>query len=279
MTVKELSARTGISVRTLHYYDEIGLLRPRAKSEAGYRLYDDRDLERLRQILFFREFDIPLKDIKALMDNPSLDRNALLQMQRRMLLAKKERLERLITSIDQILKGDERMDFTVFSKSELEGLFQRMFDHMPEELRQASLEEFGGLEPWQNHYLEVMSDPAAQEKLAKMVEWFGGKEEYLRLQELELPRDVLESYARREKAIREKLIQKRGQDLHTFEVKAIIGEYGFVMKQLTQIREEKPLMLGLARSYRQEPVRSSIDGEYGDGAAEFFARAIETFYE
>ena len=64
-TVKEISDLTGISVRTLHYYDEIGLLKPTEKSDAGYRLYDDKALETLQQILFFREFDISLKEIKA----------------------------------------------------------------------------------------------------------------------------------------------------------------------------------------------------------------------
>ena len=80
MTVKELSDRTGISVRTLHYYDEIGLFCPTDKSEAGYRLYDDKALETLRQILFFREFDIPLKEIKKIMDNPALDQSQILLM-------------------------------------------------------------------------------------------------------------------------------------------------------------------------------------------------------
>ena len=106
MTVKELSKQTGISARTLHYYDEIGLFTPTEKSGAGYRLYDDQALERLQQILFFREFDIPLKEIKAMMDNPALDRNELLQMQRKMLVRKKDRMERLIANIDAILKGE-----------------------------------------------------------------------------------------------------------------------------------------------------------------------------
>ena len=72
-TVKEISDLTGISVRTLHYYDEIGLLKPTEKSDAGYRLYDDKALETLQQILFFREFDISLKEIKADLDNEELD--------------------------------------------------------------------------------------------------------------------------------------------------------------------------------------------------------------
>lgn len=64
MTIKEIAERTGVSVRTLHYYDEIGLFFPTCKSESGYRLYDDKALETLQQILFFREFDIPLKDLE-----------------------------------------------------------------------------------------------------------------------------------------------------------------------------------------------------------------------
>ena len=99
MTVKEVSKLTGISARTLHYYDEIGLFVPTEKSEAGYRLYDDKALETLQQILFLREFDIPLKEIKAIMENPDLDRNQILQMQRKMLESRKERIERLISSI------------------------------------------------------------------------------------------------------------------------------------------------------------------------------------
>lgn len=82
-TVKEISE----IMRTLHYYDEIGLFQPTDKSEAGYRLYDDKALETLQEILFFREFDIPLKEIKAIMENPALDRNEILKMQRKMLNA------------------------------------------------------------------------------------------------------------------------------------------------------------------------------------------------
>lgn len=122
-TVKEISDLTGISVRTLHYYDEIGLLKPTEKSDAGYRLYDDKARETLQQILFFREFDISLKEIKAVLDNPALERNQILQVQRKMLVTKKERMERLIASIDDILKGENKMDFTIFTKTEVEEMF------------------------------------------------------------------------------------------------------------------------------------------------------------
>ena len=148
MTVKEIAEITGISARTLHYYDEIGLLKPTAKSEAGYRLYDDKALETLQQILFFREFDIPLKEIKSIITSPDFDRNQILQMQRKMLVAKKERMERLIASIDDILKGENKMDFSVFNEKEIEEMFQTMFDHMPENIRKISINEFGSEEEW-----------------------------------------------------------------------------------------------------------------------------------
>ena len=125
-TVKEVSELTGISVRTLHYYDEIGLFKPTEVTEAGYRLYDDKAIERLGQILVFRELDLPLADIKLIMDNPDLDRNSVLAKQRKMLCLKKQRLERIIANLDNMLKGDHDMDFTVFDETELRAMFSIM---------------------------------------------------------------------------------------------------------------------------------------------------------
>ena len=258
-TVKELSDLTGISVRTLHYYDEIGLLTPTQKSEAGYRLYDDKALETLQQILFLREFDIPLKEIKSVMENPALDRTRILQMQRKMLTAKKERMERLIAGIDDILKGENRMDFTIFNQTELEEMFQAMIEHMPEEIRQTAIKEFGSVEQWKQHYLEVTSSEKMQKNYAKVVEWYGGKEEYLSVVKNPVSKEVAESYNKRIEAILQKLIAKRDCPVNSFEVKEIVGEYGFVMKQFSQIKDEKELMLATARSYRNEPYKSNLD--------------------
>lgn len=278
-TVKEISNITGISVRTLHYYDEIGLLEPTDKSDAGYRLYDDKAIERLQQILFFREFDIPLKEIKAVMENPALDRNQILQMQRKMLMAKIERMERLVASIDEILKGDNRMDFAIFNRTEMEGMFQAMVDHMPEEIKKTAIDEFGGLEQWQEHYMKAVSSEDMQKRYRKMVEWFGGKEDYLTVVKNPISKEVVKSYQKRMDAILEKLADKRECSADSFEVKEIIGEYGFVMKQLYQLKDEKGMMLSLAQTYRNEEIKAAADEKYGDGAAQFFMRAIETFYK
>ncbi len=277
-TVKEVSDLTGISVRALHYYDEIGLLKPTGKSEAGYRLYDDKALETLQQVLFFREFDIPLKEIKAVMANPALDRNHILQMQRKMLTIKKERMERLIASIDDILKGENKMDFTVFSKTEIEEMFQTMVEHMPENMRNIAIKEFGSMEQWKKHYMEVVSSEKMQKGYAKVVEWYGGKDKFLSVSQNSVSKEVAESYNKRMEAILQKLAAKRDCAVDSFEVKEIVGEYGFVMKQFSQIKEEKGFMLAQAQYYRNEKTRLMTDEKYGDGASFFFARAIESFY-
>lgn len=277
-TVKELSKLTGISVRTLHYYDEIGLLAPTKKSEAGYRLYDDKAVETLQQILFFREFDMPLKEIKAVMENPALDRNQILHMQRKMLLAKKQRAERLISSIDAILKGENRMDFAIFNKTEVEEMFQVMLSHMPDEISQTAIKEFGSIENWKQHYIKAVSAEDMQKRYAKVVEWYGGKEKFLQIAKTPLPKEVAESYTKRENAILQKLISKKDNPFDSFAVREVVAEYGFVMKQLCQIKEEKGLMLGLAQYYKNENIQPMIDEKYGEGASLYFAKAIESFY-
>ena len=278
-TVKEISDLTGISVRTLHYYDEIGLLKPTEKSDAGYRLYDDKALETLQQILFFREFDIPLKEIKAVLDNPALERNQILQVQRKMLVTKKERMERLIASIDDILKGENKMDFTIFTKTEVEEMFQTMLEHMPENMRNIAIKEFGSIEQWKKHYMEVVSSEEMQKGYAKVVEWYGGKDKFLSVARTPVSKEVAESYNKRIEAILQKLIAKQNCDIDSFEVKELVGEYGFVMKQLAQIKEEKGFMMAQTQYYRNEQIKPMIDEKYGEGASDFFAQAIENYYK
>ena len=96
MTVHQVSELTGVSARALHHYDKLGLLKPAAVTEAGYRLYDDESLTRLQSILLFRELQFPLKDIGAILDSPAFDRNKALEQQIRLLELHKEHIEDLI---------------------------------------------------------------------------------------------------------------------------------------------------------------------------------------
>lgn len=278
-TVKEISDLTGISVRTLHYYDEIGLLPPTNKSDSGYRLYDDKALEVLQQILFFREFDIPLKEIKAIICNPTLDRNKILQMQRKMLVVKKQRMEHLISIIDDIMKGENKMDFTIFTKTEIEELCQTTLDHMPDIMKESIIQEFGGIEQWQKHYVDRCSKEDMQKGYQKMVEWYGDKDSALKAMNNPPSKEVGEAFAKRVEIIEKKLSEKQKYPLDSFEVKQIIGEYGFVMKQFSQVKHEAGIMLSIATNYRDERAKAILNEKYGEGSAEFFAYAIEAFYK
>ena len=120
-TVQQVSKLTGVSVRTLHHYDNIGLLKPTKVTEAGYRLYDEAALQKLQTILFFRELEFPLKQIKSFLDDPGFDSRKALDDQIRLLEMRAEQLEKLISHARQIQKtGVITMDFSVFDKSKQE---------------------------------------------------------------------------------------------------------------------------------------------------------------
>ena len=122
MTVHEVSQLTGVSVRALHHYDQLGLLKPAEVTEAGYRLYDEDSLIRLQSILLFRELQFPLKDIGAILDSPSFDRNKALDQQIRLLELQKEHLDNLIDLARGMkLVGVKRMtDFTAFDTKKID---------------------------------------------------------------------------------------------------------------------------------------------------------------
>src|SRR5829696_2685452 len=107
-TVKRIAEIAGVSIRTLQHYDQIGLLKPSSHSAAGYRLYQETDLERLQQVLFFKELGFDLKEIKRILADPDFDRRHALVEHRKLLLERQERFGRLIQSVDRTLKAMQR---------------------------------------------------------------------------------------------------------------------------------------------------------------------------
>ena len=120
MHIREFAKLTGVSVRTLHFYDEIGLLKPSSVDEQnGYRFYDEDSLTRMQEVLFYRELDFPLKEIRMILSSPDYDKQNALKKQKHLLTLKKERLERLISALDGAMKG-EIVNMDVFDNSEFE---------------------------------------------------------------------------------------------------------------------------------------------------------------
>ena len=117
-TVQQVSRLTGVSVRTLHHYDQISLLKPAKITDAGYRLYDEAALRRLQAILFFRELEFPLKQIGEILDRPGFDFSSALADQIRLLELRAEQLQKLISHARQIQEtGVIPMDFSAFDRS------------------------------------------------------------------------------------------------------------------------------------------------------------------
>ena len=120
-TVHEVSELAGISVRALQHYDNIGLLRPAQRTDAGYRLYSDDDLARLQQILLFRELQFPLKEIKRILESPGYDRRRALEQQVQLLQLKRDRIDRLIgLANDTLKKGEPTMSFDAFDTTAID---------------------------------------------------------------------------------------------------------------------------------------------------------------
>ena len=154
MQIKEFANFTGVSVRTLHYYDQIGLLKPAEVDEhSGYRFYDEQSLLRMQEILFYRELDFPLKSIKEILSSPGYDKEKALQEQKNLLILKKERLERLILAIDGATKGEcvmKAFDSSEFQRYKEEA--QRRWGHTE------AYQEFE--ENMRNIPVEQLSSPA-----------------------------------------------------------------------------------------------------------------------
>ena len=106
-TVGDLAKLTGITVRALHHYDELGLVRPSQRSDAGYRLYTDHDVLRLQQVLLFRELGLPLDEIAAVLDDPKYSRADALRRHREVLVAKRARLDAMLAALDAALTREE----------------------------------------------------------------------------------------------------------------------------------------------------------------------------
>jgi DNA-binding transcriptional MerR regulator len=140
-TVSQLAKMAGVSVRTLHHYDQIGLLEPSARTEAGYRLYVTPELLRLQQLLFFKELDMPLDEVRRILDDPGFDQVAALEHHRQLLHRRMERLTHLLRTIDRTIDRLTEDDMTLTD----EELYEEFTTEQIENFYSCSAEMYRGL--------------------------------------------------------------------------------------------------------------------------------------
>lgn len=132
MRINEAAELAGVTVRTLHHYDKIGLLSPAKFAENGYRDYGEAELLRLQQIMFLKEMDFPLEEIREMLDEPGLDRNRMMEAQLDLLLKKKQRLEKIIALLEEEMRGENKMSFKEFDMKEIEACRKKYADEARE---------------------------------------------------------------------------------------------------------------------------------------------------
>ncbi|MBD5458094.1 MAG: MerR family transcriptional regulator [Lachnospiraceae bacterium] len=273
-TIKEVSAITGLSIRTLRYYDEIGLLKPTKLTEAGYRLYDSRALEKLQEILFFRELEIPLGDIKKILDNPSLDKEQILLAQKSMLEKKRNRLDSIIELITDRMKGVNTMSFSEFNKNDVTMIIEKMKKELSEEQFNQFMKEYGGgsVEAYQK---KLEQDLNEENNKASLLKWYGSKEKviegYAPVQNMEELRKAFDELLREFSAH----IGCAGDDREH----EMVAELADLYKQMLNMDNARNWLLDLAGEYLQNGKIAKVqDEQYGKGTTRYMAEAIQRYY-
>ncbi|OBZ15158.1 MerR family transcriptional regulator [Bacillus sp. FJAT-26390] len=141
-TIKKLGLLAGISTRTLRYYDEIGMLKPARVNSSGYRIYGQAEVDRLQQILFYRELGVSLEEIKLIVTAPAFDGKSALREHRQKLLEKRQQLDLLIANVDQTLAQSEGR-ITMTNKEKFEGFKQQMIDENEKKYGNEIREKYG----------------------------------------------------------------------------------------------------------------------------------------
>ena len=285
MTVKQVANLTGVSVRTLQFYDEIGLLKPAGLTEAGYRLYDENTLETLQQILFFKELDFTLKEVKTIMENPQFDKMNAFIKQRELIQLKRDRLNALIELLDKLIKGEKCMDFKKVDMTDYFNALNEYRQNNSEEI----VKQFGSLESF-DEMLTMMR--SREDEIGEMaVKQYGSIENYTKAAQKNLARFLADgpAFSRTEAlSLAEKteaLTRKLTADLTKDPADPGIREITAGLITLTE-ESNKGTDMGdnywefMAELYRTNPAYIEANNKkYGPGASEFISKAIKACLE
>ena len=283
MTVKQVSSLTGVSVRALQFYDEIGLFKPSEVTDAGYRLYDDRALEVLQQILFFKELDFTLKEIKAIMESPGFDKTETFIKQRELIQVKRDRLTSLLGLLDKLIKGETCMDFSNFDMERYFTVLEEFKKTEPEKIEK----QMGGMERFDEMLLDLKS---REDEIAAMaVKQFGSIENFTKAMEKNFqtflsdgppisPEEV-DGLVEKTEEITRRLTADLSKDTSSAEIMAITGELISFTEECNQgIDMGENYWQFMADTYVSSPVFTEVtDKKYGTGASSFISRALKEY--
>lgn len=286
-TVKQVSDLTGISVRALHYYDEIGLLKPSEITETGYRLYDDEALKTLQQILFFKELDMPLKEVKEIMLSPYFDKMEALKNQKKLLMLKRKRLNGLIELINKTLKGEGTMNFKEFDMSE----YYNVLEEFKTEHEDKVIKMYGSIDKY-NEFIEKCK--SKEDEIAKVaIKQYGSIEKYAKAVKKNLvsypqtlaeyverfKKDCLEDKHPKLKELFKKLTADLSKDTSSKDIQEIAEEIvNTAKKDYDAFKTDRgdDYWYYMANFYSVYPEWiETVDKKYGSGASKFIGEALK----
>lgn len=283
-TISQIAKLTGVSIRTLQYYDEIGLLKPSEVTSSGYRLYDDDALERLQQILFFKEMDFKLREIKEFVEEPGFDKIEAYKKQKKLLCLKRSRLDKLIELLEKLEKGEQCMSFKEFDLSEYIGALEQFKKEKTEEV----IKYWGSVDKF-NEFIQKVKDD--QETLAPIaIKQFGSVEKYTEAMKYNLEhfQELMEQIE--DIGGQKDDILKKNDDLHVKLTSDLTKdptseEIQDIMHELMELSEETSIDVDMGEGYWDmvidiytgETGRKVMDEKYGEGASEFMAKALHYY--
>ncbi len=288
-TIKQVSDLTGISVRMLHYYDKIGLLKPSTITEAGYRLYDDEALETLQQILFFKELDVPLKNMKELLENSQYDKVQALHKQKQLLSLKRDRLGELIALIERKLEGGNTMSFKEFDMSEYFNAMETFKTEHADEV----IKYYGSMEEFDKNLQTMKSKELEIAKMA--MNEFGSIEKYTQsmknnldnlpsiMDGVQIMKSKIDDYMSQINQLTRRLTADLSKHPDSSEIQAIVEEMDNRIKEhyTTLKMDMGENYWGMtADQYLTKPEYTKInDKKYGKGATKFMGQALKFYSE
>ena len=275
-TVKDMSKITGVSIRTLRYYDEIGLLKPTELTKAGYRLYDNKALEKLQEIMFFRELEIPLTEIKKIMDNPNYNKEQALLAQKALLEQKRNRLNGIIELITDVMKGVNTMSFGAFSNEEVQKIVNHTLDCMSKESIDEQVHKYGSMEKYKAY---LVSGFANEQATADLLRWYGSKEKAIEavMQSTGSAAEIKQEQDETTKIYKQFMDAKEtgNMDMAHSAVEMLAENY----KTMFALTNARNILLDLAKEYLQnEKLAEATDSQFGDGCSAYVAHAILHYY-
>ncbi len=275
-TVNDVSKITGVSIRTLRYYDEIGLLKPTELTKAGYRLYDSKALKKLQEIMFYRELEIPLIDIKKIMDNPNYDKEQALLTQKSLLEQKRNRLNGIIELITDVMKGINTMSFEAFSNEDVQKMVNHTLECMSKESLDERVQKYGSMEKYKEH---LVSGFANEQAIADLLKWYGSKEKAVEavMQSTGNDKEIKQEQDENSRIYKQFMAAKEADnmDMAHSAVELLAENY----KTMFALDNARNILLDLAKEYIQgEKLAEATDSQFGKGCAEYVAHVIQHYY-